>query len=449
MLKRTIRFGLIFAGLALMAAAAWAGGSKDLLKGKDIVIGNWWSDWDVNTFKPTDEPGELMLEWRKKIQKDNGVTIREKQVAGWGEMMDSLVTSIMAGKPIAHAVTVMPEWAMSMYKMGLLAPLSDSKAVDLKTTTAIPYRQVQYNQNIGSAFTFNGKQYALFIGNGNSDGVYFNKRLFREAGLDPDLPYNMQKDGTWTWDNFFNLSKRLTRDRNNTGRIDTWALPADNAGTILSVMVVSNGAQFIARDASGKFVNATSRPEFLEALNFSRRLHSENIMMPKPEGSGWDWHTVAFVDGQVAMLIEAQWRAGAFKDSMNDDWGYVLPPKGPKAKNYLFPESSSVMVVPSVFRGTELDTILAAINLWNMPVTDDWKSGVWGLYRDRRAVDETLAMVRTPGYGVYMNEMLIPGLETGDIAWYMWWHEGEPAQLVESVSQNWNALIDEVNKTGR
>jgi ABC-type glycerol-3-phosphate transport system substrate-binding protein len=446
MLKKTVLF---FTMLALIVAMAWAGGGKDPLKGKDITIGNWWENWDVNTYKPTDEAGELTLEWRKKIQKDHGFTIRERQVAGWGEMMDTVVTSIMAGKPAAQAFTVMPEWAMSLHSQGLLAAVSDNKAVNLKTTTAIPYKQVQYNQNIAASYTFGGKQYAFFVGNGNSDGVYFNKRLFREAGLDPELPYNMQKAGTWTWDGFLNLCKQLSQDRNNDGRIDVWAMPADGSTTILSAMVFSNGAQFVAKEPSGRFVNASGRPEFLEALNFSRRLLNEGIMMQRPEGSAWDWHVTTFADGQVAMLIDAQWRAGQFVNAMVDDWGYVLPPKGPKAKNYLYPESSSVMVVPSVYKGDELDAIMTAINLWYTPVTDDWKSGLWALYRDRRAVDETLALVRTPGYGVYMNEMIIPGLETGDIAWQMWWWEGEPAQLVESVSQNWNALINEANTIGR
>jgi maltose-binding protein MalE len=449
MLKGTVKLGVLFAVLALVTTLAWAGGGKDPLKGKDIVIGNWWSDWDVNTYKPTDETGELTLEWRKKIQKDNGFTVREKQVAGWGEMIDTVVTSLMAGKPAAQSFTVMPDWALSLHSQGLLAAVSDNKAVNLKTSTAIPYKQVQYNQNIASSYTFDGKQYAFFVGTGNSDGIYFNKRLFREAGLDPDLPYNMQRDGTWTWVNYLDLCKKLAIDRNNDGRIDVWAMPADLAGTILGALVFSNNAQFVSKNSSGKFVNASGTPEFLEALNFARRLMNEGIMMPRPEGSAWDWHITAFSDGFVAMLFGEQWRAGQFVNSMVDDWGYVLPPKGPRARDYKFPESSSVMVVPSVYRGDELDAIMLAINLWYTPVTDDWKSGLWALYRDRRAVDETLAKVRSPGYGVYMNEMIIPGLNTGEISTQMWWWDGEPSQLVESVSQNWNALINDANDIGR
>jgi hypothetical protein len=54
-------------------------------------------------------------------------------------------------------------------------------------------------------------------------------------------------------------------------------------------------------------------------------------------------------------------------------------------------------------------------------------------------------MIRNPKYSSLKNYLYIPGLERGDIAWAMWWHEGDPAQLVESVSQAWNALISDAN----
>jgi ABC-type glycerol-3-phosphate transport system substrate-binding protein len=55
----------------------------------------------------------------------------------------------------------------------------------------------------------------------NFMALFFNKRLFREAGLDPNLPYDMQKAGTWTWSAFIDVCKKLTRDTNNDGRMDT------------------------------------------------------------------------------------------------------------------------------------------------------------------------------------------------------------------------------------
>lgn len=439
--------GLILLALMLvMVFPVWAGGAA-ALKGKEIVIGNFWEDYDVNTFKPRTEIEEQELEWRKKMQKDNGFTMRTKQVAGWGEMLQEVTTSIMAGKPLAHAFWMTPDWAMALYKQGLLAAVSDQKSTKLTTNTPIPNKQVAYNQDVAALFTFSKKQYALGIGYGDSQhgaGIYFNKRLFREAGLDPNLPYDLQKNGKWTWDEFLGVCKKLTRDSNNTGRIDTYAMPADLSTEILDQIVFSNGANYVGRDKAGKFTNATNTPAFIEALQFSRRLMNEGVMMPRPEGSNWDWYWPAFHDGKVAMMMEPEWRRGQMRE-MADDWGFVLFPKGPKVKDYRFPNDENVLVIPVTYKD-QVDAIVAAIDLWYKPVTDDWKTGMYPFFRDRRAVDETMAMIRSPKYGAFRNYIMIPGLNRGEIAWEMWWFDGEPAQLVEQVSQNWNALIKDANE---
>ncbi|MDR0473803.1 MAG: extracellular solute-binding protein [Treponema sp.] len=448
-MKKSKLYWVFLLASVFFTAQVWAGGGKDSFKGKTIVLGSFWENYNVKTSKPVTENDELILEWRKKAMQEHGFNMEVKQIADWGNMLETITTSVMAGRPAAQAFYVSPDWAMSLYRQKLLAALNSGKVVDLTTSTPIIGKQVDYNQDIAKLFTFGGKQYAIAIGYGASahdDGVYFNKRLFREAGLDPNLLYDMQKAGTWNWDSFLDIAKKLTRDRNNSGRIDTYAMPADVSVSILDQLVYSNGANYVVKDASGKFVNATGRPEFLEALQFARRLHTEGIMMPRPEGSAWDWFFPAFTDGHVAMMMEANWRAGQLMETMADDWGYVLCPKGPKSANYRTGTDENVIVISSVYKADEVDAILAAINFWYMPVTDNWKVGNYNRYRDSRAIDETLVMTRDPKYTTFKNWMMIPGLNRGDIAWQMWWYDGDPAQLVESVSQNWNALINDVNK---
>ncbi|MDR0473808.1 MAG: extracellular solute-binding protein [Treponema sp.] len=445
MKRQTIRFAAFVIVLVFIAAAGvWASGSKDGAL-KEIIIGQFWDAYDKSP--PKDELGERVHEWRTKIQKDHGITIKEKMIADWGNMLQTITTSVMAGKPAGQAFRVTPDWAMALHRQGLLSALSDSKAVDFKTSTPIAYKQVRYQQEIGRTFTFGGKQYAIAPGYpDHSVAIYFNKRLFKEAGLVPDLPYDMQKAGTWTWDGFFDVCKKLTRDRNNTGRLDTWAMPEDTSSAILESFVFSNGGSYIDKDASGKFVNASNRPEFIEAFNFCRRLRNEGVMMPRPEGANWDWYFSSFHDGQTAMMFDPEWRRQQISTTMADDWGYVLTPKGPKVNNYRFAEDDNVIVVPSTYKGEQLDLILNAVNLWFTPVSEDWKAGLWSAYRDRRAVDETMSLILTGGLGAFRMHMMIPGLEPGDIAWQMWWFDGEPAQLVESVSLSWGSLIADANK---
>ena len=448
MLGKTVRTGFLFVLLMLVCGAvAWAGGNKDLLKSREIIFGNFWANWDVDSFKPTTEGQAIWLDWRKQIQKQHNFTMRERMIGDWGSMLPTITTSVMAGRPAGHIFIVSPDWAMALHRQKLLYPVGDSKAVDFSQTVAIPFKNPAYNQNMIKSFTFNGKFYAFAIGigaSGHAAGIYYNKRLFREAGLAPDLPYDMQKAGTWTWDNFYEICKKLTRDRNNTGKIDTYAMTADISDQILDAFIVSNGSEWISKDATGKFVNATPRPEFLETLQFCRRLLDEGLLMPRPDGSNWDWHFPMFHDGHTAMMVGADYQRGSLAN-MADDWGWVLVPKGPRAKDYLHPDDDLALVVPSTFKPEEVDLILFAHSLWATPTNSDWKVDLYNDYRDSRAVDETAAMIRSGKHTVFRNNLMIPNLVTGDIAWQMWWFDGDPAMLVESVSQSWAALINDAN----
>ncbi|MDR0494582.1 MAG: extracellular solute-binding protein [Treponema sp.] len=451
-MKNTIRFSFSLITLMLVASVCvWAGGGTDVTKSKDIVIGNYWEDWNAYTKDAAgDDNTALLIEWRKQIQEENGVKVQEKMIADWGNMLPLITQYVMAGRPPAQALRVTPDWAMTLKRQNLLAPISDSKMANLKSTTNSAKKQLAYDQNIANLFTFGGKQYAMapIAGTGISGHetiIYFNKRLFREAGLDPDYLYDLQKSGNWTWNTFMEVCKKVTRDVNNNGFIDIYAFPSDHEKQVLDAFVYGNNADYVVRDASGKFVNASGRPEFIEALSFIERLDNEGVLQRRPEGSPWNWYETAFLDGKLAMVITTQnarwtWRF------MKDDYGCVLPPKGPKATEYRVADDDNVIVVPATYKGDQLDLIMKSVELWLTPAMDIGLEGERQYYRDSRSINETLAMLGDPKYKTFRTNMLIPGLETGDIAWVMWWMYGNPAQLVESVSQKWDSLISDANK---
>ena len=434
------------------AAPVWAGGGKEL-KGMEIVIGNFysdWNEWDVNTFKPRTDSEEKLLAQRKKLMQEYNFVLKEKAITDWNGMMQLAAISTMSGKPAADVFVVQSNWAMALRAQGLIAPVGNSKAVNFKNPQPVApgLMTVPWNQSTINSFTFNGQTYAFSIGGNvsNAQVVYFNKRLFREAGMDPNLPYDMQKNGTWTWDNFLNICKRLTRDINNDGITDTYAMTRDVSTEMLDAIVSSNGATYVDRDPkTGKFFNATNKPEFLEALQYAIRLNNEGVLKKRPDNTNWDWYKSEFVDGKVAMRIDESYVGGTELKQMKDDWGMVLFPKGPKSSTYRVYTRDNVMVIPSTKSADEIDKILWAVSLWYTPVDDDWKSGQYNLFRDSRAIDETLTLIRDEKLHMIKYFTYIQGLERGDIAWTMWYHDGDPAQLVESVSQSWNDLINQTN----
>jgi len=414
---------------------------QNTLKGMEIVLGNWWRDYDPATFQPRNDIEERQLEYRRWILQEYGLKIHDKNIGGWGEIAQLATTSIMSGKPAATVFRLQADWALALYRQNLIYPVSDSKIFDLKAV-----KPVEWNKHIAEAFTFNNKTYAFAFGSSGSSGaVFWNKRIFREAGLDPNLLYDLQKEGAWTWDKFLEISKQLTRDINNDGIIDIYAMPCDFSIDILDSLVSSNGAMFVDRDANGRLVNATNRPEFIEAIRFYMRLREEGVMKPKPEGIHWNWFVSEFLDGNVAMRMAPQHSISDMR-TMRDDWGMVLPPKGPRAKNYVVFTAENVMIIPSRgFTSEQVDAILWAVRAWETPIDEDWRIGNYPNFRDRRAVDETMTMMRDQNLWQWRYHTLVPGFSTSGIAWQLWYHEGEPAQLVEAVSQSWNALIADAN----
>ncbi|WP_461247438.1 extracellular solute-binding protein, partial [Treponema sp. R6D11] len=293
--------------------------------------------------------------------------------------------------------------------------------------------------------------YAFSEGYGDSEHaacVFFNKRLFREAGLDSNLLYDLQKKGEWTWDKFMEVAKKLTRDVNNDGITDIYAMTCDLSSEILDAFVSSNGAMYVDKDKNGMLVNASNRPEFLEAVRFYLQLRDAKVMKPKPPGetTPWNWFIPEFNDGRVAMRIDQQYLATNDLRTMKDDWGMVLPPKGPRAKNYVVFNDDNVRVIPAKgYTKEQIDAIIWAYQAWVTPPDDNWKNETYPKYRDRRAVDETVAMIRDQKLWQWKYHLHVPGLQRGGIAWEIWYNDGEPAQLVEKVQNSWNALIMDAN----
>lgn len=152
------------------------------------------------------------------------------------------------------------------------------------------------------ALTYNGKIYAL--GNNYQPMVLmWNKRLFAEAGLDPEKP-------PATWDEFLAYAKALTRDRDGDGRIDTWGF-----GTVGRVdpgfqlrftpVLYSFGADYLTPDLRCAAINS---PAAKEAVKFWVELYTVHGVIP-PGVTDMSPGKVReqFAAEKIAMKITSAW----------------------------------------------------------------------------------------------------------------------------------------------
>ena len=465
MLKKTVL--ALMALMLVVAFQVWGAGSssrttqttqpsKRNLGGMHVLIGTWGnSNYNPFTDTPGTEGGIRTLAWRKSMMEEYNFTMELKSLGPVGDIQQLAIASIMAGDPAASVFTFQTNWVLPMVRQGLLYPISDNTVVDFRNPKPAQdsVLATEWSGSTVDTFTFNGKGYAASIGmdTGACEILWFNKRLFREAGLDPDLPYNMQKDGTWTWDNFLDICRRLTRDTNNDGIIDVYAL-ADSRilDYFLGPLALSNGASYIDKDSTGRFVLGATRPEFLEALQFYLRLQNEGYIQPMPQGVAWTYGIDQFTLGNVAMLGCELWIRADVDNNMQDDWGIVFFPKGPRASNYRVYSRDNVYVVPATFNAAQVDNILFAMDLWYSRLPENVAASVppYGWYRDSRSVDETLAMIQNLAYRVFKSELLIPGFNRSNLVDSLSaqdYRGADPVQLVERFAPTWNALIRDVN----
>lgn len=406
------------------------------LGGLEVVIGNWWEGEPKD---PSTTYEEDLAAYREMIQEKYNFKITVKNIGGWGEFQELFTTSVMANSPQASVYVLDSRWVPALLNQGLFYPVNELESFN--------FEDEKWNQAVNDLMTFNGQQYGFATGVEPRLGVFFNKRLFEDAGISPELPYDLQASGQWTWDEFKKLAQQLTVDKDNDGVIDTYGLASFSAD-YFTAAVYSNDAKFVGKDENGLFYNATQEPNFLEALQWARSIYDEGYVMPKPEGSEWNWFESTFPDGKVAMRVAEDYSKGNFQE-MSDDWGFVMFPAGPKGK-LVSTLRENIYVIPSSYDAKTADDIAFAYDLYTNPLEgyekdETWKLGAYGQYRDARAVDETIDKMRN-GELVIRTESYVYGLDVGDIVYALDSGEATPQEKIEEVQQSWNALIDDANR---
>ena len=412
------------------------------LGGMEIIIGDWWSPQEPA--EPANAYQEATFEYRQMIQEKYNFTIKQVGITDWGGMEETFSTTTIAEEPAAQIFLLEPGW--------VAAPIANGLVFDLGTLDSLDFTESKWINNVKDIMTFGDSVYGMNAGTPEPKlGVFFNTRLFQEAGLDPQLPYDLQASGEWTWEEFEKICDKLTRDTNNDGIIDYYAMSSFSTDLFRGALT-SNDARFIGKDADNKYYNAAIEPNFLEAAQWAVSLIEKDYEMPQPEDANWDYFIQAFIDAKAAMTFAEEYKTGNFKN-MEDDFGFVMLPKGPKGGNkYAVYFADNVAVIPSCYDKETAEKIAFAYNLWTEPTPgyedeDTWKDSYSTKYRDERAIDETLAMmfdeaVENNDYFKFVN-----GIDIGEsFLWSVYALNNTPAEKIEELSGTWKSLIEDANK---
>jgi sn-glycerol 3-phosphate transport system substrate-binding protein len=141
--------------------------------------------------------------------------------------------------------------------------------------------------------------------------AYYNKDMFRAAGLDPESP-------PATWDELISMGKALTKD-------GTYGLMIPSTGYpywMFQALAIQNGKEVMSNDGLTTYFDDAA---VVDTLEFWQSLSQEHGIMPT---GTVEWGTLrqAFLEGQTAMMWHSTGNLTAVKNNASFDFGVAELP---------------------------------------------------------------------------------------------------------------------------
>ncbi|OLP42346.1 ABC transporter substrate-binding protein [Rhizobium oryziradicis] len=277
-------------------------GTLALLAGS--ALSSFAADKEISWIYCGDKIDPVHEKYIKQWEEKNAGWKIAPEVVGWAQCQDKATTLAAAGTPVAMAYVgsrTLKEFAQN--DLIVPVPMTDEE-------------QKSYYPHIVDTVTFDGTQWGVPIAF-STKALYWNKDLFKKAGLDPETPPK-------TWAEEIAFAKQI---KEKTG-VAGYGLPAktfDNTMHQFMHWVYTNNGQVIDKD--GKIT--MDSPEVLAALQAYKDITPYSV-----EGAtAYEQNEIRaiFLDGKAGMIQNS---TGAAYRLLKTDihWGVATLPLGPEAK---------------------------------------------------------------------------------------------------------------------
>lgn len=256
----------------------------------------FWHYWEGNNGKVIDE---LVAKYNKEHPQ---AQVKAVFVPG-GELLAKLQAAITGKQPPAVAAGDVA-WMAKLLRSGALAPLDGYLAkakVDIK----------DFYPSLLEYDRFDRKTFALPVSTNNL-GLFYNKDLFKKAGLDPEKPPT-------NWDELREYAKKLTKPDGSQYGFEIFTQAGDSGEGLtwqLQPYLWQAGADFLTDNYQKPGFNNAKGEKALQFL-------VDLLQKDKAAGVG-KWG--AFGKGQAGMVVDGSWMVGIWRDNAPFDFGTGMIP---------------------------------------------------------------------------------------------------------------------------
>jgi len=233
------------------------------------------------------------------------------ETAAWTQFWEKM-QAMAAGKNLPDVFWMSSDYVKPYSKMGALLDIDD-RVANLDQSKYFPSAF-----NVLRAPNFAGKMYA-FPWAVVACISYYNIRLFDEAGL-------AYPTDNWTWEDMRKLAIKLTRDTDGDGTADQWGYSIWGRYTHLYPYVFNNDEHITDDDFTTLTVTS---PKGREAMKFLVDLIVKDKAAATPAQT--KGISKPFSTGKFAMTTEGSWRIDTYRKGLEDPFGIVQVPLGPKS----------------------------------------------------------------------------------------------------------------------
>jgi multiple sugar transport system substrate-binding protein len=226
-----------FAAVAL-AAGVTACGGDDSSSSSGSVKGQTITYWASNQGSTIDQDKQVINDAIARFKKQSGVDV-EFKVIPWADLWNNITTATTSGNG-PDVLNIGNTWSASLQATGAFMPFEGD------TLKKIGGKD-KFLETSFSASGAPGKEPTSVPLYGLSYALFYNKKLFKDAGLQPPK----------TWSEFVETGKKLTKDTNGDGKPDQWGFAMEGG----SITENSHFAFILGRQNGGELFDG-NKPQF-------------------------------------------------------------------------------------------------------------------------------------------------------------------------------------------